>query len=179
MTPTIKSLAAELGVSEQALRGWCKRNGIQKTTKGKITSYIITAEVAEQIKNHYTKPHNESESKTQRKSNESNTTKAYIDNLLQQIDKLNERLDKAEEERERLNAERQTTLARLFKTEDENKALKLKLNEYKAIANKKETVVEVDTVKEQAPAEEQPTQEPAENPPQQKLSFFKRLFRRK
>lgn len=179
MTPTIKSLAAELGVSEQALRGWCKRNEIQKTTKGKITSYIITAEVAEQIKSHYTKPHNESESKTQRKSNESNTTKAYIDNLLQQIDKLNARLDKAEEERERLNAERQTTLAKLFTTQEKNEALQLELNKYKAIAESKQTVVEVDTVKEQAPAEEQPTQEPAEDPPQQKLSFFQRLFKRK
>lgn len=106
------------------------------------------------------------------------TDKAYIDNLLQQIDKLNERLDKAEEERERLNAERQTTLARLFKTEDENKALKLELNEYKAIANKKETVVDV-SAEDQTQPTEQPTQELAEDPPQQKLSFFKRLFKRK
>lgn len=60
MTPTIKSLAAELGVTEQALRSWCKRNEIEKTTKGKITSYVITEEVAEQIKNHYAKQHNES-----------------------------------------------------------------------------------------------------------------------
>ena len=156
MTPTIKSLAAELGVSEQALRGWCKRNGIQKTTKGKITSYIITAEVAEQIKNHYTKPHNESESKTQRKSNESNTTKAYIDNLLQQIedlkadkDKLNARLDKAEETISNLTAALQAAQA-LHGIE------------------KKQAVIEL--------TKEEPQQESADDQTEaQELNFFRRL----
>lgn len=33
-------------------------------------------------------------------------------------------------------------------------------------------------VSEQAPAEEQTQQEPAEDPPQQKLSFWQRLFRK-
>lgn len=176
---TIKELAQELGVSEQALRQWCKRNEIKKTTKGKITSYFLDENTVELIRNYYTAQRKQGTTNTQRKSNESNTTKAYIDNLLQQIDKLNARLDKAEEERERLNAERQTTLARLFQTEDENKALKLELKEYKAIAESKQTVVEVDTVKEQAPAEEQTQQEPAEDPPKKKLSFFQRLFKRK
>ena len=201
--PTIKSLSAELGVTEQALRSWCKRNEIEKTTKGKITSYVITEEVAEQIKNHYATQHNESESKPQRKHNENDTTKAQIDKLLQQIedlkadkDKLNERLDKAEEqlqaltddaatERDKDRNERQAILTQLFSLQAENKELQTELNKYKAIAESKQTVVEVDTVKEQAPAEdqtqptstEQPTQE-SEGTPIKKLSFFQRLFRK-
>lgn len=186
MTPTIKSLAAELGVSEQALRSWCKRNEIEKTTKGKITSYVITEEVAEQIKNHYAKQHNESESKPQRKHNENDTTKAYIDSLLKQIEDL--KADKAELKAniKSLTAERQATLAKLFTTLEKNEALQLELNEYKTTADKKETVVEVSTKQEQpqqtpteTEQEQQPTKQPAEDPPKKKLSFFQRLFRRK
>ena len=36
---TIKELAQELNVSEQALRLWCKRNEIKKTTKDKLYSH--------------------------------------------------------------------------------------------------------------------------------------------
>lgn len=84
-----------------------------------------------------------------------------------------------------LNAERQTTLAKLFTTQEKNEALQLELNKYKAIAESKQTVVEVDTVKEQAPAEDQtqpiPTEQPQQEPeetPIKKLSFFQRLFRK-
>lgn len=201
--PTIKSLAAELGVTEQALRSWCKRNEIEKTTKGKITSYVITEEVAEQIKNHYAKQHNESESKPQRKHNENDTTKAYIDKLLQQIedlkadkDKLNERLDKAEEqlqaltddaatERDKDRNERQAILTQLFSLQAENKELQTELNKYKSIAESKQTVVEVpaeDQTEQEQPTEteqeQQPTKQPAEDPPIQKISFLQRLFKR-
>lgn len=100
--------------------------------------------------------------------------------------KLNERLDKAEEERERLNAERQTTLAKLFTTQEKNEALQLELNKYKAIAESKQTVVEVpaeDQTEQEQPTEteqeQQPTKQPAEDPPPQKLSFLQRLFRKR
>jgi phage host-nuclease inhibitor protein Gam len=192
LTPTIKSLAAELGVTEQALRSWCKRNEIEKTTKGKITSYVITEEVAEQIKNHYAKQHNESESKPQRKHNENDTTKAYIDSLLKQIedlkadkDKLNARLDKAATERDKDRNERQAILTQLFSLQAENKELQTELNKYKAIAESKQTVVEVpaeDQTEQEQPTEreqeQQPTKQPAEDPPPQKLSFLQRLFKR-
>ena len=180
---TIKELAQELGVSEQALRQWCKRNEIKKTTKGKITSYVITEEVAEQIKNHYAKQHNESESKPQRKHNENDTTKAYIDSLLKQIedlkadkDKLNARLDKAATERDKDRNERQAILTQLFSLQADNKELQTELNKYKAIA---ERVVEVEP-KEQAPTPEpEPEKELAEDHEPQKLSFFQRLFRKR
>ena len=96
--------------------------------------------------------------------------KATIDTLTnqlaekdKQIAERDKQISDAATEREKLTVERQTTLARLFKTEDENKALKLELNEYKAIANNKETVVDVSTeVQTQPTPTEQPKQEPVE-----------------
>lgn len=111
--------------------------------------------------------------------------KATIDTLTnqlaekdKQIAERDKQISDAAAEREKLTAERQTTLVRLFKTEDENKALKLELNEYKAIANKKETVVDV-SAEDQTQPTEQPTQKPVEDPPKKKLSFFQKIFRRK
>ncbi len=34
MAKTIKEIAAECGVSEQAVRGWCRRNHVAKDAKG-------------------------------------------------------------------------------------------------------------------------------------------------
>ena len=34
MDKTIKEIAAECGVSEQAIRGWCRRNHVAKDAKG-------------------------------------------------------------------------------------------------------------------------------------------------
>ena len=112
--------------------------------------------------------------------------KATIDTLTNQLAEKDKQLSDAAaerrqltEEREKLTSERQATLARLFSVEDRNKELQNELNKYKAIAESKQTVVEVDAVKEQAPAEEQPTQKPVEDPPKKKLSFFQKIFRRK
>lgn len=114
--------------------------------------------------------------------------KATIDTLTNQLTEKDKQLSDAAaerrqltEEREKLTSERQATLARLFSVEDRNKELQNELNKYKAIAESKQTVVEVDTMKEQAPAEDQtqPTQEPVEDHPKKKLSFFQKIFRRK
>lgn len=183
---TIKELAQELHVSEQALRQWCKRNEIKKITKGKITSYFLDENTVESIRNHYTTQRKQSTTNAQRKSNESSQTldilKATIDTLTNQLAEKDKQLfekdkqlalrDKqisdAVEEREKLTAERQTTLARLFSLEDTNKELQMELNKYKVIADSKQTVVEVDSVNEPAETEA----------PEPKLSFFERLFRR-
>ena len=49
MAKTIKEIAAECKVSEQAIRGWCRRNHVAKDAKGsfklakaKNASYIYT-----------------------------------------------------------------------------------------------------------------------------------------
>ena len=50
-TVTIKQLSQELGVSEQALRQWCKKNNVRKErTQGTKPSYIIDFDTEKQIK---------------------------------------------------------------------------------------------------------------------------------
>lgn len=71
----IKELSKELGVSEQALRSWCKRNGVRKESeseaKGKKAGYLLAENDVELIKTYYsTKGKQEKESK---KGNESKT----------------------------------------------------------------------------------------------------------
>lgn len=105
--------------------------------------------------------------------------KAEQEHSAQKDERIQALTDKAATERDKERNERQAILTQLFSLQAKNTELQTELNKYKAIAESKQTVVEVDTMKEQAPAEEQPTQEPAEDPAPQKLSFFQRLFKRK
>lgn len=195
---TIKELAQELNVSEQALRSWCKRNEIKKTTKGKITSYFLDDNAVESIRSYYTSQRKRNTTNTQRKHNESNhaldVLQAQITEKDKQISALTSQVQSliadAATEREKERNERQAILSQLFSLQADNKELQTELNKYKAIADSKQTVVEVEP-KEKAPAEDQTqpkepasTPEPeqkelAEDPSPQKLSFFQRLFRKR
>ena len=60
MNKTIKELSAEIGVSEQALRQWCKKNNVRKErTQGTKPSYIIDFDTEKQIKEYYSCESNE------------------------------------------------------------------------------------------------------------------------
>ena len=125
---TIKELSAELHISEQALRQWCKRNEIQKTTKGKVTSYFLSANDVELIRKHYTEQrkqtHNESTSKAQRKESE------YL-SLLSQTDTLKAQLAERDKQLDELKAqltEKETKLSKQAQTIDELKAELAELN---------------------------------------------------
>ena len=53
-TITIKQLSQEIGVSEQALRQWCKKNNIRKErTQGTKPCYIIDCDAEKQIRAYY------------------------------------------------------------------------------------------------------------------------------
>ena len=195
---TIKELAQELNVSEQALRSWCKRNEIKKATKGKITSYFLDDNAVESIRSYYTSQRKRNTTNTQRKHNESDhaldVLQAQITEKDKQISALTSQVQSliadAATEREKERNERQAILSQLFSLQADNKELQTELNKYKAIADSKQTVVEVEP-KEKAPAEDQTqpkepasTPEPeqkelAEDPSPQKLSFFQRLFRKR
>ena len=195
---TIKELAQELNVSEQALRSWCKRNEIKKTTKGKITSYFLDDNAVESIRSYYTSQRKRNTTNTQRKHNESDhaldVLQAQITEKDKQISALTSQVQSliadAATEREKERNERQAILSQLFSLQADNKELQTELNKYKAIADSKQTVVEVER-KAKAPAEDQTqpkepasTPEPeqkelAEDPSPQKLSFFQRLFRKR
>ena len=178
---TIKELAQELGVSEQALRQWCKRNEIKKTTKGKVTSYFLDENTVELIRNHYTAQRKQGATNTQRKSNETlDLLQAQLAEKDKQISALSAQVQSliadAAAERDKERNERQAILTQLFSLQADNKELQTELNKYKAIA---ERVVEVEP-KEQAPTPEpEPENELAEDHEPQKLSFFQRLFRKR
>lgn len=172
-TATIKQLSAELHVSEQALRQWCKRNEIKKTTKGKVTSYFLSANDVEQIRKHYTtqrkQTHNESESKAQRKENNNVSLLSQlraelaerdkiIDELRADKQKLNERLDKAEADRTELI--------------EANKELTIALKAAQALhgMDKQQAAIELKEPAEQVKA--------AEQEPPKKKSWLDRLLRR-
>ena len=200
---TIKELSQELQVSEQALRSWCKRNGVRKEseseTKGKKAGYFLTENDIEQIRNYYSKKGNERKDIAKGKESKSNQTldilQAQLSEKDKQISELQKQLADAAterkqltEEREKLTAERQTTLAKLFSLQDKNEKLQLELAEYKSIVDKKQAIIEVDAAptKEQASADQSETRQhpetgrtSEEDPPQQKLSFFQRLFRKR
>lgn len=81
---TIKQLSQELGVSEQALRQWCKKNNIRKERiQGTKPCYIIDLDTEKQIKTYYSNESNETkkksiERKEENQNNESNETKESI-----------------------------------------------------------------------------------------------------
>ena len=50
MAKTIKEIAAECGVSEQAVRGWCRRNHVAKDAKG---SFALSESKKSSIYLHY------------------------------------------------------------------------------------------------------------------------------
>lgn len=83
-TITIKQLSQEIGVSEQALRQWCKKNNIRKErTQGTKPCYIIDCDTEKQIRNYYSNESNETkpkiiERKEGKQNNESNETKESI-----------------------------------------------------------------------------------------------------
>lgn len=77
---TIKELSQELNVSEQALRKWCKQNGIEKqrnnsneTTKPTKPTYILSFDDVIKAKKHYLSETNETIATEQ--GNQSNETK--------------------------------------------------------------------------------------------------------
>ena len=62
---SIKSLAAELGVSEQAIRAWCVRNKVAKDAKNR---WVINNATEEAIRKHYRNRVAQDEQETQHHS---------------------------------------------------------------------------------------------------------------
>ena len=108
----IKQLSNELGISEQALRSWCKRNGVRKEseqeTKGKKAGYFLTENDVEQIKTYYATKGKQQETKGNKntafdvlaaqlaeKDRQLLEKDKQIESLLEQVKQLNENLSAA------------------------------------------------------------------------------------
>lgn len=149
---TIKELAAELNVSEQALRQWCKKNNVRKErTKGTKATYILSFDVVESIKKHYSSAQsNESKeskaTKEHNKSNESKESVAILDELRAQIAEL--------------RADKQFLQAQIAEKDKQIDKLTTALQAEQALhgIEKKQKVIEVRAPERPAPTQTAPTQ---------------------
>lgn len=197
----IKQLSNELGISEQALRSWCKRNGVRKEseqeTKGKKAGYILTENDVKQIKEYYITKGKPQETKGKRnaafdilaaqlaeKDKQLSEKDKQIESLLEQVKQLNENLSAAHalhagtiqalQDKQEPQAQTETTAAAADLTAEQAqiKELKEQVQELKTEKEKAEQVAAALTARV-TELKTAATQEP------QKLSIWQRLFKRK
>ena len=103
MAGTIAEIAAECGVSEQAVRGWCRRNHVAKDAKG---SFAISESQKTAIYQHYLgvgRNHVSQSAKPSFATCETSET-ALISMLQKELDRKNEQLSVKDKQIEELNA---------------------------------------------------------------------------
>lgn len=89
MNKTIKELSAEIGVSEQALRQWCKKNNVRKErTQGTKASYIIDFDTEKSMKDYYLNESKERKAESSERKVESNESESEYLSLLAENEKL-------------------------------------------------------------------------------------------
>lgn len=103
MAGTIAEIAAECGVSEQAVRGWCRRNHVAKDAKG---SFAISESQKTAIYQHYLGVGRNQVSQSAKPSFASCETSetALISMLQKELDRKNEQLSVKDKQIEELNA---------------------------------------------------------------------------
>ena len=103
MAGTIAEIAAECGVSEQAVRGWCRRNHVAKDAKG---SFAISESQKTAIYQHYlgVGRNQVSQSATPSFATCETSETALISMLQKELDRKNEQLSVKDKQIEELNA---------------------------------------------------------------------------
>ena len=103
MTGTIAEIAAECGVSEQAVRAWCRRNHVAKDAKG---SFAISESQKTAIYQHYLGVGRNQVSQSAKPSFATCETSetALISMLQKELDRKNEQLSVKDKQIEELNA---------------------------------------------------------------------------
>ena len=103
MAGTIAEIAAECGVSEQAVRGWCRRNHVAKDAKG---SFAISEIIKTAIYRHYRVVEGNEVSQSAKASCETcETSETLLIAMLQkELDLKNEQLSVKDKQIEELNA---------------------------------------------------------------------------
>ena len=100
MAGTIAEIAAECGVSEQAVRGWCRRNHVAKDAKG---SFAISESQKTAIYQHYLGVERKEVSQPAKASCETSET-TLIAMLQGELDRKSEQLAVKDKQIEELNA---------------------------------------------------------------------------
>lgn len=103
MASVITEIAAECGVSEQAVRAWCRRNHVAKDAKG---SFAINKNQKTAIYQHYLGVERKQVSQPEKASFETFETSetALISMLQKELDRKNEQLSVKDKQIEELNA---------------------------------------------------------------------------
>ena len=103
MAGVITEIAAECGVSEQAVRAWCRRNHVAKDAKG---SFAINKSQKTAIYQHYLGVERKQVSQPAKASCETRETSetALISMLQKELDRKNEQLSVKDKQIEELNA---------------------------------------------------------------------------
>lgn len=160
---TIKELSAELHVSEQALRQWCKKNNVRKErTQGKKASYIIDFDTEKSIKEYYSSESKERKAESNETKEKEKKGNTFDTDLL--LETFTKQLEVKDKQIEALTEQNNSLLKQL-----ENITAALQAAQALHGMEKKQKVIET----------EQTAPEGDQSEPPQKTSLFSRLFRRK
>lgn len=171
---TIKELSAELQVSEQALRQWCKKNNVRKEstneTKGKKAGYFLDENTIEQIKDYYSGKGKETKASVKGKESKGKLPFSETDVKQAQIDGLTAQVKALEAQIEELREHNKLLVSQLEVKDKQIDVITAALTAAQVLhgADKKQLIDADPEQTETAPAE-----------PERKRSFFQRLFGKK
>ena len=104
---TVKDLAKQYNVSEQAIRAFCKKHNLRKeivhTKQGKRETYCFDEEALKLIDNHYSEESKATQASATETSKESNITQLLLDSLREQIRTLTAQLETKDKQIEEQN----------------------------------------------------------------------------
>ena len=157
---TIKELAAEIGVSEQALRQWCKKNNVRKErTQGTKPSYIIDFDTEKAIKKYYSGETSERKAESKEAKERTKKASSFDNDIL--LETLTKQLEVKDKQIEALT--------------EQNSSLIAALQAAQALhgMDKQQTVIEV---KEDPGPESQPASSEPQEPPRELQQPHKRTL---
>lgn len=160
MNKTIKELSAEIGVSEQALRQWCRSHGVRKErTQGTKPSYIIDFDTEKSMKEYYSKETAERKAENNETKEKEKKGNTFDTDLL--LETFTKQLEVKDKQIEALTEQNNSLLKQL-----ENITAALQAAQALHGMEKKQAAIELKPEGDQSE-------------PPQKTSLFSRLFRRK
>ena len=155
---TIKEISAECGVSEQAVRAWCRRNHVAKDAKG---SFAISESIKTAIYQHYRVVEGNEVSQPAKASCETCETSetVMIAMLQKELDRKSEQLAVKDRQIEELNARLAESSAALVAAQQTAQAAQ---------------ALHAGTIQKQLTAESAEQKEP----PEERKSWLNRIFRK-
>ena len=188
---TVKDLAKQYNVSEQAIRAFCAKNNIRKeivqSKQGKRKIYCFDEEALKLIDNHYSEESKATQASATETSKESNITQLLLDSLREQIKTLTAQLETKDRQIEEQNKQ----IAELHRLLDQEQQLHQSAQNKIPSAENSNKVIEVHETAPAPSAPKQTAQEQTQSKPRSeqrrepaerktpKKGIFTNLFNRK